>query len=166
MKTNSNILLLPVSSKPIIECAWFAGFIDGDGNFLVRVDKRRAKSVTCRFFIAQRMVDQQTGMSYHDVCFQIAQFLHVRLNTNFVTAVQKSYYVVSMSSKKSKAVLKDYLSRYPLLGSKLFDFKDWCDVDLMSKQNNGAVLIEKVYQHKQEMNRSRTFFSWDHLNAF
>lgn len=164
-KTQKSITLLPVSRSPVGNSAWFAGFIDADGNFLVRVDKRpRARSVACRFLIAQRMVDQQTGMSYRDVCFQIAQFLHVKLNIHRVTAIKKAYFVIAMTSKKSKTTLRHYMSCYPLLGSKMLDYQDWCAVDDLMSQGNIDLL--KVSEYKQAMNKSRTSFSWDHLDTF
>lgn len=152
--------------------AWLAGFIDADGSFAIRQtlkSKTTKKQTECQFILVQRIVYPKTGESYINILSVIASFLCVKLtilkarNPNAC-----DQYKVKVGSVKSKSILRIYLNKYPLLSTKLLDYKAWCSADDLMLQKlhyteQGAKEITKI---KKSMNNSRIDYNWDHLNLF
>ena len=77
-------------------------------------------------------------------------------------------YKIKVTSIKSKAILRSYLAKYPLLTSKYYDYQNWCMVDelMKAKQHYKPAGHRQIKILKDAMNKSRTVFIWDHLNRF
>ena len=69
---------------------------------------------------------------------------------------------------KANLAVVDYLTKYPLFGTKFLDFKDWAKVvELFEKGSfNHKLNMDYVKQIKSNMNDKRTVFVWDHLQNF
>jgi hypothetical protein len=122
----SNIKKLPIHSKALCSDAWLAGFIDADGSFAIRqtlLTKTTKKQTECQFILVQRTVYPKTGSSYIDILGLIASFLCVKLNIlKARNPNAKDQYKVKVGSVKSKAILRVYLNKYPLLSTKQLDY--------------------------------------------
>ena len=182
-KHNAGITKLPISKVKLSKNAWLSGFIDADGSFNVRQtlpsslwrgSKTKAiettktkKQIECKFILTQRMVYPKTNKSYGTILNLIAEFLCVKLNLQTVKnpKIRDQYRVIS-SSAKSKAILRIYLDKYPLLTSKLSDYTAWCLVDnlMIKKQHYTVQGILEVSKLKNSMNNNRTTFNWYHLD--
>ena len=167
---STNLKKLPLKSGNLGENSWLSGFVDSDGSFSVQHTKlengAKKRKISCRLRIEQRMFDPITRKSYHPILMDISQFL----NCNLLTRVQKStnneYYTLAASSKISLNIILKYLNKYPLYSSKYLDYKDWEKVTLLILENKhytneGLTLTESV---RDNMNRKRRFFDWNHLN--
>src|SRR5690606_34208334 len=84
-KHNIELIKLPLTSKPLEEDSWLAGFrvcplrgklktrpeagfIDADGGFKIRNDQKsinKKRRITCSLVIEQRKLDPITGKSYY-----------------------------------------------------------------------------------------------------
>jgi hypothetical protein len=69
------------------------------------------------------MVDPETNQSYESVLNLIAQGFGVSLATT-VHNVNINYYLISISSNKSRLLLADYFYKYPLFSSKRLNYDD------------------------------------------
>ena len=156
-KHNANIKKFPICNHSLSANAWLAGFIDADGYFYVKRSlqtKTRYTQVLCSFSIEQRTTYPKTDQSYEDIFNEIAKFLLVKLRIRKHKNTTNSYYLVAMTSVKSKSILRTYLDQYPLLSSKLLDFRDWCSVDnlIIKKQHNTKEAEKRINQLKLSMN--------------
>lgn len=63
-----------------------------------------------------------------------------------------------------KKHLREYLDKYPLKSSKYLDSKDWCQIIDQSNNKNQIKedQIKKCQKIKNEMNKNRTYFNWNH----
>lgn len=168
---NAQINKFPICNQPLSADAWLAGFIDADGYFYVKHSlqtKTTYKQVLCSFSIEQRTTYPKTGQSYENIFNQIAKFLLVKLRIRKHNNTTNSYYLVAMTSAKSKSILRTYLDQYPLLSSKLLDYRDWCSVDnlIIKKQHNTKEAEKTINQLKLSMNSYRTYFNWGHLDHY
>jgi len=167
---NSNIKKLPVNNKPLRDNSWLSGFIDADGSFSVQHTKvennAKKRKVSCRLRIEQRMLDPVTKISYFSVLNQIAKFLGCKLLTRKQLSTNNEYYTLAASNRKSLLVIVNYLELYPLFSSKYLDYKDWnkaVKLILTDKHYTEKGLIE-IDLIRNNMNKNRTYFNWDHLS--
>lgn len=167
---NTSITKLPLKTSYIYEDSWLSGFIDSDGSFSILHSKlekgAKKRKVACRLRIEQRMLDPITTESYKPVLSSIANFLNCSLLTRTQKSTGNEYYTLTASSKISLKILIDYLENYPLFSSKYLDYLDWKKVVLLFIENKhlteeGLILIDSI---KNNMNRQRIFFNWNHLN--
>ncbi len=171
---NVNIQRLPISNTALWEDAWLAGFIDADGSFGIEL-LGQCKQVVCKFRLAQRMhqhlriyTHTERNPSYRPIMSSIADYLFVKLNVRKQIRSGRSYYIVSMSSARSKKNLRAYLDKYPLLTSKFLDYKDWCAVDdlILMKKHYTEQGQQDIAKFKSSMNNSRVAYNWGHLDLF
>lgn len=167
---STNIAKLPLKTSSLSEDGWLSGFIDSDGSFSVLHTKlengAKKRKIACRLRIEQRMLDPITNESYEQVLSSITNFLNCSLLTKTQKSTGNTYYTLAASSKISLNIIIDYLDKYPLLSSKYLDYKDWKKVALLILESKhlteeGLVITDTV---RNNMNRQRTFFNWDHLN--
>ena len=159
-------------SNTILNDAWLAGFIDGDGSFAVRRTTKQTgvkNLVECQMLLVQRSTYKKTNQSYQPVFQRIAD----ALKTNVTIVRPRSLgageqYQIKVASYQSKTILRRYLNKYPLLTSKILDYQCWCGVDdiMLAKQHYTAPGDRQIQALKSQMNRSRTVFVWDHLNRY
>lgn len=65
-------------------------------------------------------------------------------------------------------MLENYLTAYPLFGSKYLDSQDWLQAFNLFKngEHKNKTGIDKISSIKLNMNNNRIIFSWDHLKNF
>jgi hypothetical protein len=149
--------------------AWFSGFVEADGSFSVRVyeftpkkeNTRRSysASVRMRFNITQRAYDIPTESSMMDIMLKIATFLNTKLieQSSNKADISKKALVVEVTAITNLQILVNYFNKYPLLGVKALDFKDWEKVYFMIK-NKEHLSVEgrkKISLIKKGMNSQR-----------
>jgi len=149
--------------------AWFSGFVDADGNFYIRTTMKKEGSTNKKERIAvclridQRLVSPE-GKSYGP----IMQLIEKEFKGN-LSVVQKesgkTYYHIDCQSKESLELLNKYFTNYPLLTSKYLDYVCWNDAwrikggsERLTEEDKKNILILK-----KQMNKSRKYFSWQHL---
>nr|QTG38655.1 hypothetical protein [Ganoderma sp. TQC-2021a] len=147
--------------------AWLSGFIEADGHFSVRTTTTPKYSrVECKFELSQRQNDHnsRSNLNFLEI---IAHFLLSSVKAVRVNRPNPEYRVRT-TSLNGNLVLENYLSTFPLFGSKYLDFKDWNKVldYFKSGQFKHKDNIENVISIKSCMKDNRTVFTWDHLNKF
>jgi len=126
-----------------------AGFIDADGHFSISLSKRTKKHLD-KVVVYMRLEIRQTyhrtsvnetragayksslcqkgnrNSSYYFIMSEIATLLDVNLNSRNRLKDDKIYssFIITASSKKRLDIIREYLTRYPLLSSKYLDYLD------------------------------------------
>jgi hypothetical protein len=166
---NTSIEKLSLKQGDLANDSWLSGFIDSDGSFSVQhtkvENKAKKRKISCRLRIEQRMLDPITGDSYLNILKNIAEFLNCSLLTRIQKSTGNEYYIITASSKISIDILVRYLDEFPLYSSKYLDYKDWKEIVLLILENKhyteeGLIKTDSV---RNNMNRKRTYFNWDHL---
>lgn len=167
-ETDRTIATHNVDRSNILDNAWLSGFIEADGSFDIRVSQTSGGStknrVSARLRIEQRKEDPKTGISYLDVMTSIAIGLGVTLN-NSIHNTNIEYFLISASSTKSRGVIVNYLTQFPLLSSKRLNYLDWltCHYLILSRNHTTQEGRDQALKLKSSMNSQRTYFNWDHL---
>ena len=155
-------------NSPLLENSWLSGFIDADGSFDIRVTFKSQNypknSVSARFRLEQRQFEPVSGESYFNILDLVSKSLGITLNTT-IHNKNVAYYILNLSSSKSRLILVSYINQFPLFSSKLMDYYDWqkCHYLILNKFHLTEEGRNKAIFLKSGMNRKRTFFNWDHL---
>ncbi len=183
-KYNYNIPIHSPDTSYLNENGWLAGFIDADGRFKVRFTEKLICEKTSkvlskgrievRFALEQRKnlnsekIDVNKNIySYEAIMLLIYSFFGLSTNLRLSTHnVDKTYFIVEVTSLTKLNILIQYLKTYPLLTAKRNDYDDWVKVYKFILENkhlteSGKLLIKQI---KSNMNRKRGVFNWDHLN--
>lgn len=77
-------------------------------------------------------------------------------------------YRIRTTNLKANLTVVNYLTKYPLFGTKFLDFNNWLEVVKLFEKGsfNHKLNMEYVKQIKSNMNDKRTVFVWDHLQNF
>lgn len=165
---NLDIKKLSLNNEALNNDSWLAGFIDSDGSFNIRHTRLESgvkRRISCSLRIEQRKVDPITNESYQGILTLIAEFYNTKLSLRQQARTNREYFIVSASSQKSLRIIIDYLEDHFLLSSKYLDYRDWAKAVNLILTNlhyteEGIAQIDKL---KNNMNRNRTKFDWDHL---
>ena len=183
-KYNYNIPIHSPDTSDLNENGWLAGFIDADGGFKVRFTEKLICEKTSkvlskgrievRFALEQRKylngdsIDVNNNIySYEAIMLLIYSFFGLSTNLRQSTHnVDKTYFIVEVTSLTKLNILIQYLKTYPLLTAKRNDYDDWVKISNLMLDNkhltdSGILLIKQI---KSNMNRKRGVFNWDHLN--
>lgn len=188
VKYNYNIPIHSPDTSDLNENGWLAGFIDADGGFKVRYSEKlicentskvlRKGRIEVRFALEQiknlnvDSIDVEAGSLYNLYSYEAIMLLiysffglstKLRLSTH---NVDKTYFIVEVTSLTKLNILIQYLKTYPLLTAKRNDYDLWVNVYKLMLDNkhltdSGKLLIKQI---KSNMNRKREVFNWDHLN--
>ena len=162
-KHSMDISKLPLNDSPILNDSWLSGFIDADGCFYIR---NSLKQIICKFNLEQRMIYPKTNENYNSILNKICLALNVKLQIRERVSKKNSYYIIRLENQNAIKLLIGYLDIYPLLSSKHLDFLSWKIVfnEIINKNHMTVEGRELVSLQKSQMNNSRTYFNWDHLN--
>ena len=165
-----NILKFSIDHSALDSNAWLAGFAEADGYFGVLVTEFKPKSenrkrsqsrrVKCRFVIEQRQFDKSTNSSCKSFMEMIANYFNVSLLTSIretkFTVSNSTYYLSVESTDKLSKVIK-YFDKYPLMGVKSLDYKDFKTIYLMilNKDHLTDLGREKIKNLVLNMNSNR-----------
>jgi len=148
--------------------AWLSGFIEADGHFSLRsTESGKYPKIECKFELSQIRKDQNNRDNFFflneiAICFESLVKL-IRNDSN------NPQYRVRTTNLKGNLAVINYLTKYPLFGTKYSDFKDWVKVvELFKKKSplNHKVNMIYVKSIKSGMNDKRFLFMWDHLQNF
>lgn len=158
-----NLVALPTDNSPLDSNAWTAGFIEADGSFQVRTSlNSKYPRLGLSFELTQPRVNHD-GHSNYKYMEKIAEFLSVQVN--FIRNDRKyPQYRVRTSTVQSNLILSNYLSRYPLRGTKHMDFTDWSLILNYFRDNVQWQKVDHISALKTGMNDSRTNFNWSFLD--
>ena len=144
-----------------------SGFIEADGHFSVRTtESGKYPKIECKFELSQRQIDQNNN----DNLFFLEKIAKLFQSTVKPIRVERPnpQYRVRTTNIRANIILENYLTAYPLFGSKYLDYIDWLKVLNLFKngEHKNKTGIEKLNFIKLNMNDKRTIFIWDHLNNF
>jgi hypothetical protein len=169
-KENVNIKPANLDYSDLSSNNWLAGFIDADGSFNIRYTTKNSITqkfrIACTLTIEQRMIDPYSNLSYEPLFLIISSFLNTKLRKS-IHNKDKTYYLIQANTRSNIKIIIDYLSEFSLYSSKHLDYLDWRAAG-KALLDNIAYLPEnkvKILEHKNNMNRKRTFFNWDHLKG-
>lgn len=164
---NLNLQKFSINNEPIINNAWFSGFIDADGSFSIRsTNNIKTKKIECRFIIVQSRKDHNNNdkIEFLEV---IAKFL---LTTVKATRNNKpkSEYSIRTVNLNGNLNLKYYLEKYPLFSSTFLNYKDWLKILFLFEKGRVKFSSHLDYVNKIKLNFNdrRKTFNWDFLQNF
>ena len=168
-KQNWNFSSLTICKTSLDTDYWLAGFIDADGDFLIRyttISTELKERIGVTFRIEQRLLDPLSNISYEYIMLSIANFLQVKLNTRMQKKTGNQYWKITSSSKCSINILINYLNNYSLLSSKYLDYKDWEKIASFFINDTHTLTENKklILNLKNGMNNKRRIYTWNHLN--
>nr|YP_010119101.1 LAGLIDADG endonuclease domain-containing protein [Erysiphe necator]QQY98181.1 LAGLIDADG endonuclease domain-containing protein [Erysiphe necator] len=155
------------NTDSLLSNAWLSGFIEADGHFSLRsTESGKYPKIECKFELSKRQKDQNNKDNFFflneiAICFESL----VKLIRN---DSENPQYRVRTTNLKGNLAVVNYLTRYPLFGTKYCDYKDWVKVVQLFKENrlNHKTNMVYVKSIKSGMNDKRTIFVWDHLQNF
>lgn len=157
-----NLKPLGFSRTPLGKDSWLTGFIEADGIFQVRNSiNTKIPRISLSFELVQSKITHY-GYNMFDIMNQIATFLNVNL-LEIRSNRKHPQYRVRTSSLKTNLTLREYLSNYPLRGTKYLDYQDWAKVLDYFEQGIHMENKEHIAIIKSQMNQRRTVYNWDHL---
>jgi hypothetical protein len=148
-----------VNANSLISDAWLSGFIEADGHFSVRTtESGKYPKIECKFELSQRQIDQNNN----DNLFfleKIAKLFQSTVKPIRVERPNPQYRVRTTNIKGNLAVI-DYLTKYPLFGTKFLDFQDWVKVVnlFQAGKMNHKLHMTEVKLIKSQMNENRTIY--------
>jgi hypothetical protein len=111
------------NTDSLISSAWLSGFIEADGHFSIRsTESGKYPKIECKFELsqAQKNLNERDNLFFLNniaLCFESL----VKLIRN--DTINPQYRVRTTNLKGNLAVV-NYLTIYPLFGTKYFDYKD------------------------------------------
>lgn len=130
-KYNLTIPFSKLDQSYFLGNSWFTGFTDSDGHFRVKIVEAKPKSDIRKRSVSNSIslkfrLDQQylvNEISNLNIMEELAKFLDCKLSIyNNKTGKVLSLNVTSL---EKIGFVVNYFNRYPLLGTKYKDFKDW-----------------------------------------
>src|ERR1051325_10213959 len=163
---NTNFQKLPLNINPLISDSWLAGFIDGDGCFLIRhstLETSKKERISCSFVIEQRLVDPKSNEDYFTILNQIANLFSTKL-----LITNRNYYRINATSLNSIKQVMNYLEKFHLRSSKYLDSLDWIVAAKIIIDDKHYTLEgkKKIDFFKNRMNRNRIIIDWKHLDKY
>jgi hypothetical protein len=156
-----------LNTDSMISNAWLSGFIEADGHFSLRsTESGKYPRIECRFELSHRQRDQNKRDNF---------FFLEEIALNFGCLVKpirndsdNPQYRVRTTNLKGNLGVVNYLTKYPLFGTKFSDYRDWVKVVELFNQGSfdHKLNMDYVKLIKSEMNDNRTIFVWDHLQNF
>ena len=162
-----NIEKKGLNTNSLISDAWLSGFIEADGHFSVRTtESGKYPKIECKFELVQRQIDHNNN----DNLFFLEEIAKLFQSTVKPIRLEKPnpQYRIRTTNIKANFSVIDYLTKYPLFGTKFLDFQDWVNVVNIFKEGrmDHKFNMTKVKLIKSQMNDNRTEFKWDHLQNF
>ncbi|OAX31441.1 homing endonuclease [Rhizopogon vinicolor AM-OR11-026] len=154
--------------------AWLSGFTDADGNFSINIYKIKNKN-SIRIQLYYRLEIKQSynrinndgeNVSFFAIMSKISKFLETKVySRNRIINDKEFFSFILMSSSKTSLIKTNlYFYKFPLLSSKLLDYKSWSHIlELQQNSKMTTAYLNEAIKTKTDFNKTRTTFSWDHL---
>ena len=139
-----------IANNKIFSPEWIAGFVSGEGSFIIKISKSRNSKlgvgVQLVFQITQHLRDEKLIKNFilYFGCGRLVKF------------DQKVNFIVTKFSDIIEKIIP-FFNKYPIVGVKALNYKDWCEVALIIK-NKGHLTksgFYKILEIKEGMNRNR-----------
>ena len=149
---NAEPILRPLIQNQVIpDPCWLAGFINGEGFFIhIKASKTKiGKQVLLKFQISQHLRDKELLESFVDYYFGCGNYY-------FSNSQKVGHFIVSNFSDIDQKIIP-YLKRYPIIGIKLLELVNFCEVAelIKTKQHLTDEGFKKIRDIKNGMNRNR-----------
>jgi hypothetical protein len=163
IKYNHNIPNSPLDSSDFGNNSWLTGFVEADGYFGVKILESKPKSYTRKRFksasinlvfrLDQRSFDTPTNTTFVPFMAKLAKFL----DCSVLPYREDKVLSLSLTSLDKLTNLIRYLDKYPLIGVKGKDFKDWIKIYYMIKNKEHLTEAgkEKIMLLQSNMNSKR-----------
>lgn len=130
-KYNLTIPFSKLDDSDFSKNSWFTGFVDADGHFGVKIVEAKPKSDTRKRSVSNSIslkfrLDQQyleNEVSNLNIMEELAKFLDCKLS--IYKNKTRKVLSLNVTSLETIGFVIKYFNRYPLLGIKYKDFKDW-----------------------------------------
>jgi hypothetical protein len=158
-----------LNTNHILSNPWLSGFIESNGHFSIRsTESGKDPKIECKFELSQRQKygNKDNLFFLEEIAISInSNVKPIRIDTN------NPQYRIRTTNLKANLAVVDYLTKYPLFGTKFLDFNDWAKVvNVFASVKKGSFNpkdnMENIKQIKSNMNDKRTIFVWDHLQNF
>lgn len=156
-----------LNTDAILSNAWLSGFMEADGHFSLRSSESgKYPRIECKFELSQRKIDHNNNNNLfylQEIALNLKSIVKsIRNDTN------NPQYRIRTTNLEANLAVVNYLTKYPLFGSKFFDYKDWEKVIRLFEQGsfNHKLNMDYIKHIKSNMNNKRTIFTWDHLQNF
>jgi hypothetical protein len=156
-----------LNTDSMISNAWLSGFIEADGHFSLRsTESGKYPRIECRFELSQRQRDQNKRDNLfflEEIALSFGSLVKPIRNDS-----DNPQYRVRTTNLKGNLAVVNYLTKYPLFGTKFSDYRDWVKVVELFNQGSfdHKLNMDYVKHIKTEMNDNRTILVWDHLQNF
>ena len=149
-----------------LDNSWFAGFVEADGNFYIKITESKPKSetrlrsvsenISLRFRLDQRLHDKPTCLTMLPIMEEISKCFLCNLS-EYNTLKSGQVLSISITSINKLKVIIGYFNVYSLLGIKYNDFIDWKKVYQMfiNKEHLTLEGKQKIKLIKSNMNNTR-----------
>ena len=141
-----------INTEKIPDSNWIAGFATGEGNFDVRITQQSTNKIGYR-------VQLRFRISQHDRDIQLMKHLIKILGAgNIYKYPDKSAIVLTIFQFSDITdVIIPFFEINPILGIKLFDYLDWCQIAKLMKEGKHLTLegLNLIRELKSGMNTGR-----------
>jgi len=128
------------------------------------------------FELVQSKIDSEHLEKYKSIMNTISIFLESKLEIHNVSKFDRigkqKAWRVRITNKESATVLVNYFDNFPIFSSKYMNYQDWrkaYDILIIRKEHlgkNKLNIYNNVKYLKDNMNKKRFLFNWDHLDNF
>jgi hypothetical protein len=170
----------PLNTECITNNAWLSGYIETNGQFLVRINsKAQHPKLECKFELIEdiqktKYKNNFTIKKNKEKLLDKCQFLEpiaeiLNSQIKFTKSIDNKFqWTIRTTTLKGNLNLENYLENYSLFSSKYLDYKDWQQIlDIFKKGENKKINnINQIISIRERMKERRTIFTWNHLKKF
>lgn len=169
LRHNLCIEKLPLDNSSLGSNSWLSGFTDADGNFYIALrgrystnpNNKYSSEVRCYFNITQRIIDKLTKINCTYFMTEIAEFFTCKLYVTNYNIIN-----ITVSNIDKLNLINIYFEKYPLFTSKYLNYLSYLQGLNYVKQDLSYNEIIEIQSIKNNMNKKRIYFNWDHLKNF
>lgn len=166
LKYNLSIKESVLDTSNILNNSWFAGFVEADGNFYIKIVEFKPKSenrirstsesISLRFRLDQNSTYKVTNTSNLSIMENIAKSFMCNIS-EYTTLKDNKVLSVTVTSVSNIKIIVDYFNIYNLLGIKYKDYLDWEKVYYMilDKKHLTSEGKDQIRLIKYRMNNRR-----------
>jgi len=174
------LIKYPLNTECLTKNAWLSGYIETNGQFLVRINSKvQHPKLECKFELIEDIQKTKYKNNYSikkhkDKLLDKCQFLEpiaeiLNSKIKFTKSIDNKFqWTIRTTTLKGNLTLENYLDNFSLFSSKYLDYKDWQQIlDIFKKGENKKINnINQIISIRERMKERRTIFTWNHLKKF